>query len=682
MDPISTRAINTLRFLSADAVQQANSGHPGLPMGAAALAFTLWTRHLHHNPRNPRWPGRDRFILSAGHGSMLLYSLLHLTGYDLSLDEIKNFRQWGSKTPGHPEYALTPGVETTTGPLGQGFANGVGMAIAQAHLVAEFGSEIFGHYIYGIVSDGDLMEGVASEAASLAGHLKLGSLIYLYDDNHISIDGSTDLAFSEDRLGRFSAYNWHVQQVTDGNDIEAIDAAIRAAQQDPRPSLIACRTHIGFGAPHKQDTAKAHGEPLGDEELIAAKQNLGWPVEPRFHIPDDVLALYRRAVEDGQAAEAAWNAKLESFAASNPAAAADLKRRLRRELPANWDADLPSFPGDPKGMATRVASGKVLSAISACLPELIGGSADLTPSNNTKFDGAGDFESGRMGGRYIHFGVREHAMAAALNGMALYGGVIAYGGTFLIFSDYMRPAIRIAALSHIPSIFVFTHDSVGLGEDGPTHQPIEHLAALRAIPNLVLIRPADANEVSQAWKLALSRRDGPTVLALTRQALPVFDRQKTSPASGLAKGAYVLAAFGRKKPDIILMASGSEVALVYEAAQKLAAGGVSVRVVSFPSWSLFERQSASYRRSVLPEDVGLRLAVEAGVSQGWGRYVGDSGRVISLERFGASAPYKVIFEHLGFTPENVLAQARSLLKSRRPRRTAVRKAGRSRVAAK
>ncbi|MFH1184268.1 MAG: transketolase [Chloroflexota bacterium] len=682
MDDLSSRAINTLRFLSADAVQKANSGHPGLPMGAAALAFTLWTRCLRHNPRNPRWPGRDRFVLSGGHGSMLLYSLLHLTGYDLPMEEIMNFRQWGSKTPGHPEYGLTPGVEATTGPLGQGFANGVGMAIAQAHLAAEFGQELFDHFIYAIVTDGDLMEGVTSEAASLAGHLRLGRLIYLYDDNHISIDGSTDLAFTESRVERFAAYNWHVQQVVDGNDIEAITEAIRRAQQDPRPSLVACRTHIGFGAPKKQDTSKAHGEPLGEEELKAAKQNLGWPVEPRFAVPGDVLELFRRALDDGQAAEAAWNRKLEAFAASNAAAAADLRRRLSGDLPESWESALPSFPADVKGMATRVASGKVLTALAETLPELIGGSADLTPSNNTKFDGVGPFQAENPSGRYVHFGVREHAMAAALNGMALYGGVTAYGGTFLIFSDYMRPAIRLAALSHIPSIFVLTHDSVGLGEDGPTHQPIEHLAALRAIPNLLLIRPADANEVAQAWKIAISRRDGPTALALTRQALPVFDRNMTASASGVARGAYVLASFGKKRPDIILLASGSEVALVYQAGQILSTNGVAVRVVSFPSWSLFEQQSAAYRRSVLPEDIPLRLAVEAGVSQGWERYVGHQGKVIGIERFGASAPYKAIFEHLGFTVDNVVAQARALLRSRTGTRSAPRKAGKARAATK
>jgi transketolase len=660
MDDLTNRAINTIRFLSADAVQQANSGHPGLPMGAAAMAFALWTRHLRHNPRNPEWPGRDRFVLSGGHGSMLLYSLLHLTGYDLPLDEIRNFRQWGSKTPGHPEHGLTPGVETTTGPLGQGFATGVGMAIAQAHLAAEFGPELFDTYIYGLVTDGDLMEGISSEAASLAGHLQLGRLIYLYDDNHISIDGTTDLAFSEDRAARFGAYHWHVQQIEDGNDIEAVDRALQAAKADPWPSLIACRTHIGFGAPHKQDTAKAHGEPLGEDELNAAKQNLGWPLEPRFLIPDDVLDLFRAAVKDGQKAEEDWNRKMANFARVNPALSKELERRLRGDLPAHWESALPTFPADPKGMATRVASGKVLTALGAGLPELVGGSADLTPSNNTKFDGEGDFQKESAGGRYLHFGVREHAMGAALNGLALYGGLRPYGGTFLIFSDYMKPAIRIAAISHIPSIFVFTHDSIGLGEDGPTHQPIEHLAALRAVPNLVLIRPADANEVSEAWKIAISRRDGPTALALTRQSLPVFDRKITASADGVARGAYVLATFGEQESDIILMASGSEVALIYDAAQRLWAEGFSTRVVSFPSWSLFEKQDEAYRESVFPKHILTRLAVEAAVGQGWERYVGLNGKVMGIEHYGASAPYKVIFEHFGFTVDNVVEQAKLL----------------------
>ncbi|HTP00426.1 MAG TPA: transketolase [Anaerolineales bacterium] len=664
-DDLTTRAINTIRFLSADAVQQANSGHPGLPMGAAAMAFVLWTRHLHHNPRNPKWPGRDRFVLSGGHGSMLLYSLLHLTGYGLSLDEIKNFRQWNSKTPGHPEYGLTPGVETTSGPLGQGFATAVGMGIAQAHMAAEFSAELFDNYIYAIVTDGDLMEGVASEAASLAGHLKLGRLVFLYDNNHISIDGSTDLAFTEDRVARFAAYGWHTQTVEDGNDLEAVDRAIQAAKGDLRPSIIACRNHIGFGAPHKQDTAKAHGEALGDEELNAAKQNLGWPTEPRFFIPDDVLAFFRQAVEKGLQLEQAWNQKLAAFKAAKPDQAKTVERRLAGKLPADWEKVLPAFPADAKGMATRVSSGKVLSAISGTLTELIGGSADLTPSNNTKFDGAVDFQPSTPEGRYIHYGVREHAMGAALNGLALYGGLIPYGATFLIFSDYMKPAIRIAALSHIPSIFVFTHDSVGLGEDGPTHQPIEQLAGLRAIPNLLVIRPADANEVAQAWKIAIDQRERPSLMALTRQAVPVFDRSLTASAENVQKGAYVLASFGKKTPDIILMASGSEVSLVYEAGKQLADQGFSVRVVSFPSWDLFDEQDDAYRESVLPKAVTTRLSVEAGATFGWNRYVGAAGDIMGIDRFGASAPYKTIFEHYGMTVDNVYAHAKALLKTRK-----------------
>ncbi|HEY2980275.1 MAG TPA: transketolase, partial [Anaerolineales bacterium] len=584
---LQNRAINTIRFLSADAVQQANSGHPGLPMGAAAMAYALWTRHLRHNPRNPKWPGRDRFVLSGGHGSMLLYSLLHLTGYDLPLDELKNFRQWGSRTPGHPEYGLTPGVEATTGPLGQGFAAGVGMAIAATHLAAEFnrpGHELIRSFIYGLVTDGDLMEGISSEAASLAGHLRLGRLIYLYDDNHVSIDGSTDLAFTEDRAARFEAYHWHVQSVADGNDVDAVDAALQTAKSDPRPSLIAVRTTIGYGAPTKQGTSKAHGEALGDEELKAAKKNLGWPLEPRFLIPGDVLEFYREAVDRGAQAEAEWKKSLEAYCKEFPGPGVELDRRLTGTLPTGWDAKLPQFEPDPKGMATRASSGKILNALAVKLPELVGGSADLTPSNNTRFDGAEDFEKESPHGRYVRFGVREHAMGGALNGMALYGGLIPYGGTFLIFSDYMRAAIRIAALSHIPSIFVFTHDSIGLGEDGPTHQPIEHLAALRAMPGLVLIRPADANEVREAWKIAIARRDGPTALVLTRQNVPTFDK----PAPDVARGAYVLAEFGKKKPDLILIATGSEVSLIREAGAQLAAGGHSVRVVSMPSWALFE----------------------------------------------------------------------------------------------
>jgi transketolase len=663
---LQTSAINTIRFLSADAVQKANSGHPGLPMGAAAMGYTIWTRHLRHNPRNPHWPGRDRFVLSGGHGSMLLYSLLHLTGYDLSLEQIKNFRQWDSITPGHPEYGLTPGVETTTGPLGQGFATGVGMAIAATHLAANFnlpGFELIRSYIYGIVTDGDLMEGISSEAASLAGHLSLGRLIYLYDDNHISIDGSTDLAFTEDRAARFAAYNWHVQKVEDGNDVEAIDEAIKAAKADPRPSLILCRTTIGFGAPHKQGTAKAHGEPLGEEELKLAKENLGWPVEPKFHIPEDVLAFYREAVEHGRKAEAEWKDKFSAYQRLHPAQGAELKRRLEGQFPQGWDTDLPSFPTDQKGLASRAVSGKTINALAPKLPELIGGSADLEPSNKTWIADSPAFTKNSPEGRNFHFGVREHAMGAILNGMALYGGIIPYGGTFLIFSDYMKPAIRIAALSHIPAIYVFTHDSIGLGEDGPTHQPIEQLAALRATPHLTVIRPADANETVEAWKIAITHRSGPTALVLTRQALPTLDRSLADAASELAKGAYVLSDFGEGEPDLILMASGSEVSLIYDAAAKLAVNGVNVRAVSFPSWELFEAQDEAYREAVLPKHIRKRLAVEAGAGLGWERYVGFEGAILSMERFGASAPGKILFEKFGFTVENVIIKAQEVLKA-------------------
>ncbi len=656
INDLQSRAINTLRFLSADAVQKANSGHPGLPMGVAAIAYTIWTRHLRHNPRNPKWMGRDRFILSGGHGSMLLYSLLHLTGYDVSLDDIKNFRQWGSITPGHPEHGLTPGVEVTTGPLGQGFGQGVGMAIAASHLAALFNKpkhELIQSYIYGVVTDGDLMEGVSSEAASLAGHLSLGRIIYLYDDNHISIDGSTNLAFTENRAARFEAYGWHVQAVADGNDVEAIDKAIQAAKLDPRPSIIMCRTTIGYGAPNRQGTSKAHGEPLGDEELNAAKENLGWPLEPRFFIPNDVLAFYRNALDTGRDMEDDWKKSFEAYKKENPELGAELARRLEGKLPDDWDANLPTFPADPKGMATRASSGKMINALAPILPELIGGSADLAPSNNTMINGSPSFQKESYEGRNFHFGVREHGMGAALNGMNLYGGVIAYGGTFLIFSDYMKPAIRLAALSHAPSIFIYTHDSVGLGEDGPTHQPIEQLAALRAIPNMVTIRPADANEVREAWKVAIARRNGPTALILTRQALPTLGDVG---APAVEKGAYVLRDFG--KPEMILMATGSEVSLIFAAAQKLHEEGIGARVVSFPSWELFEKQDEAYKESVLPKNIVKRLAVELGSSLGWERY---ASAALCVDRFGASAPYKIIFQKFGFTVENIVARAKELI---------------------
>lgn len=666
MAPTSTleeKAINTIRFLSADGVQKANSGHPGLPMGSAAIACTLWTRHLKHNPLNPKWPDRDRFILSGGHGSMLLYSLLHLTGYNLPLEELKAFRQWGSLTPGHPEYGLTPGVETTTGPLGQGFANGVGMAIAETHLEIEYNRPmhaVVDHFIYAIVTDGDLMEGVASEAASLAGHLKLSRLIYLYDDNHISIDGPTELSFTEDRGKRFEAYGWHVQRVTDGNDVAAIDRAIRKAKKDPRPSIILCRTHIGYGLPTRQDTNKAHGEPPGTDELRGAKEKLGWPQEPDFYIPEDVLKFFRKAVAAGKRAESAWQKRFAAYCREYPDLAAEFERRMAGQLPAGWDLDLPKFDADSKGMATRAASGKVINALAGRLPELIGGSADLTPSNNTWINSSHAYQPDARDGRYIHFGVREHAMGSLVNGIALHGGLVPYGGTFLVFSDYMRPAIRLSALSEYHSVWVFTHDSVGLGEDGPTHQPIEHLAALRAIPHLSVIRPADANEVREAWRQAVLNKSA-TALLLSRQPVPVLDRNEFAAAEGLARGAYILADLGGGEPQLILMASGTEVDLIVNAGRMLAAEGVRVRLVSFPSWDLFEKQDAAYRENVLPREITARLAVEAGIAQGWERYTGCAGQTVTLNRYGASAPYQKIFAELGFTPEHVANVARKLL---------------------
>ncbi|MFW9833313.1 MAG: transketolase [Candidatus Thorarchaeota archaeon] len=663
-DPtLQDRAINTIRFLSADAVQRANSGHPGMPMGAAAMAYALWTRHLRFNPKNPDWWDRDRFILSGGHGSMLLYSLLYLTGYDITLDDIKDFRQLGCKTPGHPENYCTPGVEVTTGPLGQGLGNSVGMAIAEAHLAAVFNKpdhRIINHYIYAIVTDGDLMEGLSSEAASLAGHLRLGNLILLYDDNYISIDGSTNLAFTENRGARFEALGWHIQHVENGNDVEAVDKAIANAKSDPRPSLILCRTHIGYGLPNKQDTAKAHGEPAGEEELEGAKKKLGWPLEPSFYVPDDVLEFYRKIGEDGAEIEKEWKEKFAVYKDSYPESASELERRMKGELAKGWDSDLPSFDVEDGPLATRVASGKTINALAHRLPEMIGGSADLTPSNKTWIEDSPSFQADSRTGRNIHFGVREHTMAACVNGLAAHGGFIPFGGTFLIFSDYMRPSIRLSALSRHRSIWVFTHDSIGLGEDGPTHQPVEQLASLRAIPNLVVIRPADANEVVEAWKIAIERTSGPTLMALTRQKVPILDRSKYTHQSGLRNGAYVLVDLG-EKPEIILMASGSEVPLIVEVAEKLHSEGVNVRVVSFPSWELFESQSKEYRDSVLLPEVKKRLAVEAGVSQGWQKWIGDSGNIHSVEKFGRSAPSQVVFDAYGFTVENILMKTRKLL---------------------
>jgi len=656
--------INTIRFLSVDAVQRANSGHPGMPMGAAPMAYILWTRFMQYHPLKPHWPNRDRFVLSAGHGSMLLYSLLHLTGYDLPLSELQQFRQWGSKTPGHPEYGLADGIETTTGPLGQGFGTGVGMAIAQKYLAAHFnrpGHEIVNYKIYAIVSDGDLMEGVASEAASLAGHLGLNNLIYFYDDNHISIEGSTHLAFTEDRAGRFEAYGWFVQKLADGNDLEAIDGAIRAAQAETeRPSIIMVRTHIGYGSPNKQDSAEAHGSPLGEEEVKLSKQNLGWPVEPKFYIPEEALSYFRKAIERGEKAEAEWQTRMARYRQAYPDLAAEWDRFVKGELAEGWMAKLPTFSAAEKPMATRQASGKVLNAISPSLPTLLGGSADLAPSTNTLVKGEGDFSKGNYGARNFHFGVREHAMGTIINGMAL-SGLIPYGATFFIFSDYLRPALRLAALMEVHSIFVFTHDSIFLGEDGPTHQPIEHLAALRAIPHLSLIRPADANETAVAWRVAIEHRGGPVALCLTRQALPIIDRSKYGAAEGLAKGAYVLADTQGKTPEIILIASGSEVAPALEAYQKLTGEGVAARLVSMPSWDLFEKQPQSYRDEVLPPDVTVRLAIEAAAPFGWERFVGTKGDVVGIKRFGASAPAKALAEGFGFTGANILRCAHRLL---------------------
>ena len=657
--------INTLRMLAVDAVQKANSGHPGMPMGAAPMAYVLWTRFLKHNPANPRWPNRGRFILSAGHGSMLLYGLLHLTGYDLPFEELKDFRQWDSKTPGHPESHLAPGVETTTGPLGQGFANGVGMAMAERFVAAHFnrpGHTIVDHYTYGIVSDGDLMEGVSHEAASLAGHLKLGKLIYLYDDNRISIEGSTDLTFTEDRAARFTAYGWHVQQIDDGNDLEAITRAIRAAQGEAgRPSLILVRTHIGYGSPNKQDTAAAHGEPLGFDEVRLTKENLGWPLEPTFLIPGEAITHFRQAVQEGEKWEKEWNALFQSYENAYPQLAEEWKRAISGELPAGWDNDIPTFPADAKGMATRAASGMVLNAIAPHLPTLIGGSADLAPSTKTLIKGSNDFQADHYGERNMHFGVREHAMGGILNGMALHGGVMPYGATFLIFSDYMRPAIRLAAMMGLKIIYVFTHDSIGLGEDGPTHQPVEQLTSLRAIPDLTVIRPADANETAEAWRFAIEHKNGPIALALSRQNLPTLDRGKYATADGLSRGAYILSDAEGKRPDVILIASGSEVHVALEAAKKLKENGTTVRVVNMTSWELFEGQPVDYRNKVLPPEITARVAIEAGVTQGWHRYIGDKGEVIGIDHFGASAPYKVLFEKFGLTADHVVEKALRLI---------------------
>ncbi len=678
-DQLDQLCINTMRFLAVDAVQKAKSGHPGMPLGAAPMAYVLWTRLLKHNPRNPGWFDRDRFVLSAGHGSMLLYSLLHLTGYDLSLDDIKQFRQFGSKAPGHPERGHTPGVEVTTGPLGQGFANAVGMAIAEAQLAARYnrpGFEVIDHATYAITSDGDLMEGVASEAASLAAHLRLGKLTCLYDDNYVTLAAGTDITFSEDRARRFEAYGWHIVSVPDGNDVAAIDAALRAARAETaRPSLILVRTHIGYGSPNKHDTFEAHGSPLGADEVRLTKQNLGWPTEPPFLIPEDALAHFREAVPRGIHDEAASNDRMTAYANAFPELAQELRRSHNAELPPGWDADMPVFPADAKGIATRAASGKVMNAIAPRLPALTGGSADLDPSTHTALKGLGDFNPAAekdmdtqgssgggwsYGGRNLHFGVREHAMGAIVNGMAAHGGTVPYGSTFLIFSDYMRPPIRLAALMGLHVIHVFTHDSIALGEDGPTHQPVEQLAALRAIPNVTVIRPGDANETAVAWRVALETRDRPVLLVLSRQDVPTLDRSRYASAAGLRRGAYVVCDARDGKPDLILIASGAEVGLIVAAAERLGSEGIAVRCVSMPSWQLFDALAQADRDVVLPPAVRARLAVEAGAAQGWYRYVGDAGGVLSVERFGASAPGDVVMCEYGFNVEEVCRRARAL----------------------
>lgn len=645
--------INTVRTLSMDAVQQAESGHPGTAMALAPLAYVLWQRHLRYNPANPRWADRDRFVLSCGHACMLLYSTLYLTGYDLTLDEIKQFRQWGTRTPGHSEYGVTPGVEATTGPLGQGTGNAVGMAIAEAQLAALFnrpGHQVVDHYTYFLASDGDLMEGISHEACSLAGHLKLGKLIGFYDDNHITIDGDTALTFTDDTAKRFEAYGWHVQRVSDGNDLAALDDAIRVAKRaSDRPSLIIVRTHIGWGSPHKQDSAEAHGAPLGVEEVKLTKQNLGWPTLEPFHVPEEALAHWRRAQTRGAALEAEWRKKWEGYQKAHADLAAELERRLAGKLPDAWDAALPTF-GPKDAQATRAASGKVLNAIAPKLPELIGGSADLAGSNNTDIKGGGP-------SRNFHFGVREHGMAAVVNGMLLHGGFIPFCGTFLIFSDYMRPSIRLAALSHLRPIYVFTHDSIGLGEDGPTHQPIEQLSALRAIPNMTVIRPADPNEVVEAWRAAITHRHGPVALVLTRQKVGVIDRSKYASAAGLHQGGYVLA--GADNPDLVLMATGSEVELILAACEKLTADGRRPMAVSMPCLEYFAKQSDTYRNSVLPPGVP-RIAIEAAAPQSWHRWVGENGVIMGIERFGASAPYQRLYTEFGLTVEAILAEAELL----------------------
>ena len=659
-------AIDTIRTLSMDAVQKANSGHPGAPMGMAPMAYTLWTRFLHHSPDDPSWPNRDRFLLSAGHASMLLYSLLYLTGYGLTIEDLQSFRQWGSLTPGHPEHGHTKGVEATTGPLGQGFANGVGMAIAERRLAAEFnrpGHNLIDHFVYVICSDGDLQEGIAAEAASLAGHLKLGKLVYLYDDNHIQLDGPTALAFSDKTLERFDSYGWHTSRVEDGNDVAAIAAAIGAARGDERPSLIAVRTHIGYGAPTKHDSQKAHGAPLGEEEVRGAKQFYGWDPDKHFFVPDGALALYREAVPAGRKLVAEWNEALAGYARDFPTEAAELERRLAGKLPNGWDKGLKSYPvGD--GPATRKASQEAIQALAGSLPELFGGAADLSESNLTDVEGAGVFEADQPAGRNIRFGVREHAMGGIANGIALYGAFIPYVGTFLTFSDYMRGSVRLAALSRLRVVYVWTHDSIGLGEDGPTHQPIEQIAALRAIPNMTVMRPGDANETAAAWACAIEVCDGPTALALSRQKLPILAGTAEKAREGVARGGYVLrdASGDAAKPDLVLIGTGSELQLAMAAAEALEKEGIRSRVVSLPSWERFEAQDAAYREAVLPRASRKRVTIEAESPFGWERYAGDDGVIVGIDRFGASAPAEKIFEAFGITADRVIELGRKVVR--------------------
>ncbi len=661
---LTTLCINTIRTLSMDAVQKANSGHPGTPMALAPLAYTLWDRYLRYNPRNPHWPGRDRFILSNGHACMLLYSMLYLTGYDLSLDDIKQFRQWGSKTPGHPEYGLVPGAEATTGPLGQGCGNSVGMAIAQRWLASQFGKDgknPFDYRIYVFCGDGDLMEGVSNEAASVAGHLGLSNLIWFYDNNHITIEGSTSLAFSDNVALRFEAWHWNVLHISDVNDLDMVDVTIQAAQREPaRPTIVIVDTHIGWGSPHRQDTKEAHGEALGEDEVRLTKIAYGWPPDAHFLVPDEVKAYMGKAVERGAQWEKDWNDRFAAWAKEFPDLAKTCRQMLDQELPEGWDKDIPSFPADLKGLATRESNSKVLNAVAKNVPWLLGGAADLYPSTKTLIDGAGNFEKGSYSGRNFHFGIREHTMGSIVNGMAL-SGLRPYGATFFIFSDYMRPVLRLAAIMDQPAIFIYTHDSFCLGEDGPTHQPIEHLMSIRAIPRILLFRPADANEVAEAWRCIMPLKKIPAALVLTRQAVPTFDRTKYASAAGLAKGAYVMADSGGT-PDIILIGTGSEVQLCVGAYERLTAEGVKARVVSMPCWRLFEEQSEEYKRQVLPPEVRARVAVEAGTSLGWSEYVGPDGYVVSHDDFGASAPLKDLLQHFGFTVEDVLARAREVMK--------------------